>query len=323
MTPIRVALIGFGYWGRILAKEITRNSNFELTSIWDPNLSFELLPQEIGNNVELKKSDKFSEVTEMAVIVATPASTHFEIVSKMLQMGKSVLCEKPITTNTSDSSKLQKIARNGVLQIGQTYLYHPVFNSIKSEIKSYGKSKNSFLYSNRIANGPIRHDVAAHWDLAAHDLSILMFLTDSKINRVLAFSNQQKHNKLIESLTILCEMENENLGSINVSWGGAGKNRIFHYIDDELSISYDEVTSPYSHTINYRTLKSQQVKELIGDSMNSPLQCELTDFAFSVRERWVDPEKLAIGFNVVSVLDAIDDSLKQGLIWKEVSYETD
>jgi hypothetical protein len=108
-----------------------------------------------------------------------------------------------------------------------------------------------------------------------------------------------------------------------VSWGGAGKNRNLNYIDERISISYDEAAMPLGYILNQRTGKNQHFKDLSGDSLMSPLQYELTEFAESIREERTDSEKLKIGLNVVSILKSVDESLEQGHIWRDVSYETD
>lgn len=113
------------------------------------------------------------------MIVATPAETHFEITKLLLEAGKNVLTEKPITLNSKEATILNDIAeKKGLnLMVGHLLLYHPAILKIKEYIDTGKLGKLQYIYSNRLNLGTIRTEENILWSFAPHDISVIQYFT--------------------------------------------------------------------------------------------------------------------------------------------------
>lgn len=187
---INCALLGFGYWGPNIARSITRIKDVNLSIICDKDKdklsSAKLLYPPV---LITDDTDQVLENPKIdAVIIATPASSHFELASKALKSGKHILIEKPITTNTAEARSLIEINKKAkkIVMAGHTFEYNPAVVKMREIIKDDNFGKVYYIYSTRVNLGQIRGDVNALWNLAPHDISILNFLLEKMPTEVMA-----------------------------------------------------------------------------------------------------------------------------------------
>ncbi len=176
----RLAILGVGRWGTHLVRNFLAHPQAEVVAIADPfsdNLEaiqnkFSLDPQSIflTSNWEIVKQ----EVDLDAVVIVTPASTHYDLIKDALQLGHHVLAEKPLTLDPGECLELTRLAQQQQrqLMIDHTYLFNSVINQGKVTVEEGKLGKLRYGYASRTHLGPIRQDVDALWDLAIHDISI-------------------------------------------------------------------------------------------------------------------------------------------------------
>ena len=116
------------------------------------------------------------------MIIGTPALTHFPVVRDCLQAGKHVLCEKPLTRTVQEAINLAAIAERceRTLMVGHTFLFNPGVQMLKEYLDRGILGKPLYEYRDRLGLGPIRQDVSVLWDLAAHDVAIMLYLFGDK-----------------------------------------------------------------------------------------------------------------------------------------------
>ncbi|EDZ91961.1 oxidoreductase domain protein, partial [Limnospira maxima CS-328] len=176
--PIKIAVLGTGRWGVHLLRNFQNHSGFELIAVADSN-SEQL--KAVGERFTLNPEQMFEhglaalEVPGLqAVAIATPACTHYDLISVALQRGYHVLAEKPLTINPAKSWELWELAQqqNRQLFVDHTYLFHPVVNQGKQVLAQGVLGQLRYGYATRTHLEPVRQDVDALWDLAIHDIAI-------------------------------------------------------------------------------------------------------------------------------------------------------
>ncbi len=177
---IRIGLVGYGYWGRKLARSFSTHSDCQLVAISD--LDERCRKDAILIHSDASVADNYRRLLDPnnnidAVVIATPPASQFEIALEVINAGKDIFIEKPFTTRFEDAKILVEIAerQNLVVFIDYTYLYSQYINEIKHLIKS-GIIGNVVTLEFRRLKGRYSDDVDVIFDLASHDLSIIDFL---------------------------------------------------------------------------------------------------------------------------------------------------
>ncbi len=181
---IKLAVIGCGKWGLNHIKTAYKILSSNLLSVCDLNSSnffkVKQISEEINTTTDIENIIKNPNIN--AVIISTPAETHYELAKKCLLVGKNVLVEKPITLLSKEACDLVNISKekNVKLMVGHVLLYHPAVLTLKEKITEGTIGKLQYIYSNRLNLGTIRSEENILWSFAPHDISIIQFFTDSK-----------------------------------------------------------------------------------------------------------------------------------------------
>jgi predicted dehydrogenase len=175
----RVAVLGIGHWGPGLVRNFHEGRRSEVR--WAVDLDQARLDAVRARFPEILVSrdpgEAIADPAVDAVVVATPTVTHFAIARSALQAGKHVLVEKPITTESGQAEELCALAQAAgrVLMVGHVFLYNPAVGWVKRYLDEAGMGRVYYVSAVRASHGPVRGDVNAAWDLAAHDLSIVSY----------------------------------------------------------------------------------------------------------------------------------------------------
>ena len=249
-NPSKTLLIGNGYWGKIIKNNL-KNEPIVFDSLTD-------------------SSDKLDRLLSNSnyVIIATPASTHFELVSKALNFQCNVFCEKPLCLSLHESQKLFKAAKsvNKSLYVDWIFLCNPVIRTIKNLIDNRRFGKLIHASMNRLNLGPVRNDVSAAQDLASHDLSILSYLVDENLTAT-KFEHSLPNDVKPSTSCVKVNWSNGD-AVINVSWSYPIKNRTCVFSFEKATVHWDDCLD-----IFYINGKKQTIKKKL-----SPLQVSLNDF---------------------------------------------
>ena len=174
---IGVAVIGAGYWGPNLVRNIQATPEFGLRSLCDLDLA--RARSVLGPNSTVRATSCLTEVLAdpevQAVAVATPAATHVEVALAAIEAGKHVLVEKPLASSFSDGLKLVTAAEEHglVLALDHTFCYTPAVRRLRQLVQGGELGELQYIDSVRINLGLVQPDIDVVWDLAPHDLSIL------------------------------------------------------------------------------------------------------------------------------------------------------
>lgn len=177
VNRIRIGLIGYGYWGPNIARNLMESDLFDLAVISDSSESQQIRAAKKFPTPRIAQSvdDIINDKTIEAVAIVTPPESHFPLAKKCLEAGKHVLIEKPVTTKSSDALELIEIAstRNLAIMVDHTFVYSPPVEFIRNYIADGKMGKIHSFDSKRINLGLIQQKSNVLWDLAVHDLSIL------------------------------------------------------------------------------------------------------------------------------------------------------
>ena len=177
---IKVAVIGLGYWGPNVARNIHSLDNCELAAVCDlekdrlDHVSQKYPGAKACSNVESILNDREID----AVAIATPLRSHFPLALASLEAGKHVLVEKPLAATSEQCVKLTRTAakRGLILMVGHTFLYSPEVSALKEVIDSGDLGTIRYINSRRLNLGLFHNDINVAWDLAPHDISIILHL---------------------------------------------------------------------------------------------------------------------------------------------------
>lgn len=242
---LRIALIGYGYWGPNVAKNIYKNSNLVFDTICDKKLErLDLAKQIYANGV--KYSTEYSEIIANpeidAVALAVETSSHYELAKMALLAGKHVYVEKPFTDNVKQAEVLKKIAqkKNLTIHVDHIMVYHPAIMKIKEILDSGELGDIIYFDCSRINLGNVKNDVSSMWDLSVHDLSIIDYLTNgAKVKYVSAVGKSVYSKK--ESITFLTITYEDFLANLRASWLSPIKERKIIIAGTKKMIVYDDV----------------------------------------------------------------------------------
>ncbi len=218
---IKVGVIGYGYWGPVVARNFHSAAGCELAAVCDKNPALLERAKNAYPAIQVT-SDAFDVVRSPhidAVAVITPVWTHFEFAKTALENGKHVFVEKPFTSTTSQAEQLIDLAQSKNLQImvDHTFLFTGAVRKIRQLIDQGVLGQLYYYDSTRVNLGLFQHDVNVIWDLAPHDLSIMNHVIDAEPEAVTA-SGQRHLNGHEDMAYITVYFKDRVLAHINVNW---------------------------------------------------------------------------------------------------------
>ena len=240
-----VAQIGCGYWGPNLLRNFYDQHNTRVKYLVDlsddrrrfskvkfPSITTHDNPSVIFDDPEVD-----------AVIIATPAHTHYHLAKQALESGKHVFVEKPLATSVAEVDTLQEIAQKSSLTVmsGHTFLYNDAVMYIKEQVNSGTLGDIRYLYSQRLNLGRIRSDIDALWNFAPHDISIIQYLLDNPEPEEVNSQGMSFIQSSIDDVVFLNIKYSGIMANIHVSWLDPLKVRKLVVVGSEKMIVYDDV----------------------------------------------------------------------------------
>ena len=335
MTPLRIGFAGLGQWGPNLLRNLRQNPRCEVVSLCDRDdgrlQEFRKLHPEarLTHSVEeLARQDDLD-----AVVLATPAGLHEEQVTLLLESGKDVLVEKPLAMTLREARRLTDLAnaRGRVLMVGHTFLFNPAVRRVREEIAGGTLGKLQFILAQRFSLGRVRQDCNALWNLAPHDISILLHwlgtMPVSVSARGMAF--YERHEQEDIALCVL-EFPGRVIASVQVSWLSPVKVRQMTVVGSERMLLYDDVSQEAPLTLYDQGLKEVALRDPEGSferyqlvvrqgketrlevPRQEPLALEVEHFLECIGTRETPIGSGEEALRITSVLEACDRSMKNG-----------
>mgnify|MGYP001127197288 CR=1 FL=1 len=233
---MRICLIGYGYWGknlaRVFGKDLVGICDNDQDNLDKAKKLYDV--QYFSNKDELYQSNLEYDT----VAIATKADTHFELATTFLIAGKNIWLEKPACIKTKDIEYLIKIRKDNKVFVDHTFVYHPAIQ----KIKSLDIGTPLYYDSHRISLGLFQKDVDAILDLAIHDLSILDYLyPDLVLDKKSIIKNNHINDKANQSILNL-KFTNNFTATINVNWVSPVKKREIILAGSNSSIIFDDIS---------------------------------------------------------------------------------
>ena len=175
---MKVAVIGAGYWGVNLVRVFHQLGVLERICDFDPARIQKLALEYPNVRVEAGYSDVLTDSSVNAVVIATPAETHYELAQQALLAGKDVFVEKPMTLRVGETEELTHLAerQRRILMVGHLLEFHPAITRLQEMIGEGKLGRIEYIYSNRLNLGKIRREENALWSFAPHDISVILLL---------------------------------------------------------------------------------------------------------------------------------------------------
>ena len=327
-SRVRFGVIGYGYWGPNVVRNLQGMPDAEVVAVCDKSFPSR---KKIHRNcpgvyVTADSSELVTSPEIDAVAVITPVWTHFELAKSALENGKHVFVEKPFTSSTAQAEQLITLAqqKNLRLMVDHTFLFTGAVKKIKQLLQEDNLGKLYYYDSTRVNLGLFQHDVNVVWDLAPHDLSIMDYLIEKRPEALVA-TGQTHLNGHEDVAFITLYFPDKIIAHINVNWlspvkvrttliGCEKKMLVWNDLEaDEKVRVYDkgvDVTSKeglYELLVNYRSgdMWAPQIEqvEALRQELSYFVNCILND-----RTPWNDG---VAGLRVVRMLEAANKSLRK------------
>lgn len=327
---LRIGIVGLGYWGPNLVRCFSELENCKVTAVCDQNRDQLLrLTQRFPG---VYPAEDFSALLDRdlvdAVVIATPTSTHFKLATAALQHDLHVFVEKPLAETSAECRQLVTLAneRNRVLFVGHVFLHSAPVLKLRELVQSGELGNINYISSRRLNLGPVRQDVGALYDLAPHDISMMLFLLGQSPESVTCSGLAHLHPNIHDVCNLTMQFAGNRLGMIHVSWLDPRKERVLTVVGDKKMAVYDDLEQEkikvYNkgidappHATNFAEF---QISYRYGGSYSpwiqekEPLKAECADFVRCILDGDIPSTDGENGFQVTEVLEAAQRSLLSG-----------
>jgi len=330
MSIIRLGIIGYGYWGTNLVRNFFTVRDGSLTHVADGRPARLEALAKIFPTIKgvLDATDIIDSPDVDAVVIATPVWSHYELAKKALNNGKHVLLEKPMTSSRAQAAELIELAEQKglTLMADHTFLYTGAVQKMKELIADGTLGQPSYFDSSRINLGLFQPDVNVLWDLAPHDISILLHLIEDTPVSINATGISHTHNGIENIAYMTVNYDSDLIAHFNCSWTSpvkirhtliGGDKKMIVYNDLEPSEKVRVYDTGYQHKTD-DDKKHVMVDYRTGDvyipklSSQEALSAMANDFVQCIIQKKKPLSHAELGMKVVSVLEASQLSIKNG-----------
>jgi predicted dehydrogenase len=326
----KVGVIGAGYWGPNLIRNLHEIPQAELCLVCDTRPERREHIQNLYPDVQV--TSDYTQVLEsdvQGVVIATPVSTHYRLAMDCLRAGKHVLIEKPLALSSQQAGEIVELGRalGRVVMTGHTFLYNPAVTALKQIIDSGEIGKVYYANCTRVNLGLYQADVNVVWDLAPHDVSILMYLFGQAPVSVSARGGMYVKPKVHDVAYLSLFFADCVMADIRVSWLDPNKIRRITIVGSQKMLVYDDIephekvkiydkgvdVQPYTDTYEdfHLAYRYGEVTSFPLD-WQEPLRLECLDFLECIASGSKPRSNGDLGLQVVQVLEMAQHSLNNG-----------
>jgi len=334
---ITIGQIGCGYWGPNVLRNFSAQPGCWVKYVAEVNPE-----RQTYVRANFPRSEVVSELDALlndaevdAVIVATPAASHHALAKQALESGKHVFVEKPLATSTEHADELVSLAAKAgkTLMVGHTFLYNAAVRYAKKLLADESLGQLYYIYSQRLNLGQVRSDVNAWWNLAPHDVSIMMYLMNDELPVSVSAVGVSYIQPGIEDVVFATlKWASGVTGHIHVSWLDPDKIRKMTLVGSRKMVVYDDVSDDkikiydkgvdrvpkIGERMDYDQSGDYQLIHRTGDillpriSFQEPLKTESAHFLECLRTGQQPLTGPQHARDVVAVLEATQTALKSG-----------
>jgi predicted dehydrogenase len=328
--PVGIAVVGTGDWGANLIRNFANLPGSRLVALCD--LDSARLARTCAQYPQARAVPNPAEVAAaadvQAVVVAASAVNHHALAKAMLEAGKDVYVEKPLTLEVAHAEELVRLARERqrILMVGHLLIYHPGVRYLKDLVTRGDLGDVHYIYSQRVNLGKVRKDENALWSFAPHDLSVILHLLDAEPLDVAARGSAFLQSRVEDVVFVDMRFPGGRQAHVHVSWLDPHKLRKFTVVGSQKMVVFDDMDASEKIRIYDKGVDRAGQVVSYGDaltvrsgdilipkvSLQEPLRIECQHFVECVRDRRTPATDGVSGLRVVKVLDAAQRSLQQG-----------
>jgi predicted dehydrogenase len=328
-----VGLVGLGYWGPNLARNLARSANAELRYLCD--LNEELHDKYRTSFPTAKLTTSYEQLladdTLDAIVLASPVPTHHKLGMMALEAGKHLFVEKPIALTSAHAREMIETAeaRDVKLMVGHLLEYHPAVLKVKDLIESGELGDVLYAYSNRLNLGQFRRDENALWSLGVHDVATLLFLLGGTAPTEVSARGESYLNDGVEDVVFgNMSLPSGVMANIHLSWLDPHKMRKLTVVGSRQMVVFDDMETDRKVTVYDKGFSRGQrqgarsygeyISKREGDihipriDNTEPLRLEVEHFLECIREDLTPRSDGYDGLRVVQVLEGMQTSLERG-----------
>jgi|HubBroStandDraft_4_1064222.scaffolds.fasta_scaffold30378_2 predicted dehydrogenase len=323
-TPIGIAVVGYGYWGPNIVRNVLERPELRLMGLCetDPVRAEDFKRRNPDVQVEPDLDALLLDPRVHAVAIATPPRTHYDLARRALEAGKHVLVEKPLATSVTEAEEMIELAERSdrVLMPGHTFVYSPPVNKVRELIRSGELGDVYFITSSRMNLGLYQQDGVIS-DLAPHDLSILLYWLDRPVTQIAVAGQSVFQDGVPETAFLNVNFSGGATANVQISWLAPRKMRQMVVVGSRRMVQYEDTSSDESVRIYDRgldvsmveapaTFGEYQLTYRSGDIVvprieaAEPLGLELADFANAIRTGAEPRSNSRLGLEIVRALEA-------------------
>jgi predicted dehydrogenase len=341
-TKVTVAQIGCGYWGPNLLRNFSTQPDCHVKWVAELNPQRRAYVEENYPKTKAIPSweDAVSDPEVDTVVIATPASTHYELAKASLKAGKHTFVEKPLAMCIREADELLTLATavNRVLMVGHTFLYNAAVRYVKKLLDKGEIGRIYYIYSQRLNLGQVRSDINAWWNLAPHDISILLYFMNGELPvSVMAYGVDYIQPGIEDVVFATLTWSNRITAHMQVSWLDPGKIRKMTLVGSRKMVIYDDVSDDKiaildkgvdrvpkaGESMDFDHFNNYQLFHRAGDiwlpriDFQEPLKVEVAHFLDCIRTGKTPLTGPQHARDVVAVLEMGEHSLRKQPYLKE------
>ena len=326
---LNLGLVGCGYWGPNLIRNFSSLSDCNVKKICDLDKGRLAHIKSLYSRPEFTTDfDSLVNDTDIdAVAVATPVRFHFEMAKKSLEAGKHTFAEKPMASSVAECKELIKIAqkKNLILMVGHTFIYSTPVRKIKEIVDAGELGQLQYISSRRLNLGLFQKDINVAWDLAPHDISVILYIMNEKLESVNCQGKAHINPDIEDVTNMVLNFTNSGFATIQSSWLDPNKIREMTFVGSKKMLVYDDIEPNEKIKIydkrvdappHYDTFAEFQYSYHYGDmyapylKMTEPLKVECQHFIDCINNGSKCLSGGNEGLEVVQILEAASQSLK-------------
>ncbi|MGI8585432.1 MAG: Gfo/Idh/MocA family protein [Thermoleophilaceae bacterium] len=325
-APVRVGVVGLGYWGPNLARNFDRLPGSELRWICDASGDARARwePEFAGARATGDLDELLSDPELDAVVVATHVPTHADLTLRVLAAGKHCFVEKPLAQSVAEAERVVAAAADSgrLLMVGHLLEYHPGVEKLKATALAGELGRIHYIYSNRLNLGKLRADENALWSLGAHDVSVVLHLAEEEPSEVDARGESYMRQGIEDVVFCYLRFPSGLVAHLHLSWLDPHKERRFTIVGSKRMATFDDMEIERKVTVydkgfdqDYSSFGEyiQRSSDIWSPRLSNeePLRIECRHFLERVRDGAEPRSGPASGLRVVRVLEALERSLDQ------------
>ena len=305
---IKVAVVGAGHWGPNLIRNFHNKETSVVVRVADSSEDrLKMVVRRFPDVLVSREADEvFADAGVEAVVIATPTSTHYALAKAALAAGKHLLVEKPITERASEGAELLALARKQgrVLMVGHVFVYNGAVRRVRQYLEEGKLGRVQYISMVRTNLGPIRMDVNAAYDLAAHDISIANYWLGANALSASALGGSWINGGVEDAVFATLRYPNQVLVNLHASWLNPRKARDVTVVGDQRMLTFDDMNLSEPIRIYDKQVTDDRVRPSYVDNFAS--------FRASVREGDITIPKVALGEPLKAECDHFLECIQKG-----------